>query len=128
LRQGAATQKRGDFLGVDAIVLRLAAVNGLHVQGVTEHEGNLLLGAQVGQPVPGEHAFTGDDQPLAIGRDGFEKGGRLGHDFAVQHLVALLAEDAQVKRSGVQVDTAVESLLPLIEVHTHGLLRDGTGA
>jgi hypothetical protein len=46
----------------------------------------------------------------------------------VQHLVAGVAEDAQVERSGVQIDAAVKCVLLLVEVHRHGLLWDGTGA
>jgi hypothetical protein len=38
LREHAAAQQHRDLVGVDAVVLRLAAVNGLHVEGVAEHE------------------------------------------------------------------------------------------
>jgi len=51
----------------------LAAVNGFHVQGMAEHEGNLLTLAQVGDPVPGEHALDADHQAVAEGRDGLEQ-------------------------------------------------------
>src|SRR5215467_3422042 len=117
-RQGAATQQRGDLLGINAVVLRLAAVDGLHVQGVTKHEGNVLLSAEVGEPVPGEHALGGDDQTGAIRRDRLKERNRLGGDLAMQQLVASLAEDAQVKRSGVQIDSTVECVLSLVEVHS----------
>jgi hypothetical protein len=32
--------------------------------------------AEVGEPVPGEHALDSDDEPLAVRLDGIEEGGR----------------------------------------------------
>src|SRR5262249_44734112 len=49
--------------------LALAAVDRLHVQGMAEHKSDLLLGTQVGEPVPTEQALNGDNQPVAEGRD-----------------------------------------------------------
>jgi hypothetical protein len=54
-------QQPGDLAGVDAIVLRLAAVDGFHVQGVAKHERDVLVGTEIGDPVPGEHALGADD-------------------------------------------------------------------
>jgi predicted outer membrane repeat protein len=45
---------------------------------VSQDEGDLLLLAQIGKPVPGEHALTGDDEPLAEGLDRLEEGRRAG--------------------------------------------------
>ena len=59
-------EQPGDLLGVDLVVLGLAAVDGLHVQRVAEDEGDPLGGAEVGEPVPGEHALAADDQPVAV--------------------------------------------------------------
>jgi hypothetical protein len=44
-------------LGVDLIVLGFPAVDGFHVQGVAEHEGNPFTVAQIGNPIPGEDAL-----------------------------------------------------------------------
>jgi len=38
--------------------------------------GDALALAEVGQPVPGEHALAADDEPFAIGLDGIEERGR----------------------------------------------------
>ena len=38
LRQHAAAQEQSDLFRVDLVVLRLAAVNRLHIQGVAENE------------------------------------------------------------------------------------------
>ena len=95
-------------MGVDLVVLGLAAVDGFHVKGVAEDEGDAFGGAEVGEPVPGEHALGGDDQVVAEGGDGIEEGARLGGDFAVQQGGAGLVEDAKVERPGVQIDAAVK--------------------
>src|SRR5437764_11747667 len=42
------TQQGGDLVGVDSVVLRLAAVDGLHVKGVAEDKGEALLATEVG--------------------------------------------------------------------------------
>src|ERR1700730_18032610 len=50
-RESAATEQPRDLVGIDAVVLGFAAVNGFHVKGVAENEGNgfgLLL-AQIGK-------------------------------------------------------------------------------
>jgi hypothetical protein len=57
----------------DLVVLGLAAVNRLHVQRMAEHESNALGLAEIGKPVPGEHAFAGDDEPVAIRPDRLAK-------------------------------------------------------
>src|SRR5262249_14337486 len=62
-------------------------------------------------------ALGGDHQPGAVRRDRLEERNRLGNNFLVQHLVPSLADDAQVKRSGVQIDPAVEYVLLLVEIH-----------
>jgi hypothetical protein len=92
-------------------------VNGLHVQGVARHESDVLGLAQIGQPVPAEEALAGDHPVIAEGRDGFEKGARLGRHFLVQHDGAGLVEDPQVHGSGMQVDPAVEAVRLVVETH-----------
>ena len=83
LREHAAAEQHGDFRGVDLIVFGLAAVDGFHGEGVSEHEGDALAGTQVREPVPREDAFDTDDQVLSLGRNGLEKGGRARGHIAV---------------------------------------------
>src|SRR5262249_13185848 len=45
------TEESADLLGVDVIVLGLAAVDGTHVERVAEDEGDAVFGAQVADPV-----------------------------------------------------------------------------
>jgi hypothetical protein len=102
-------------------------VDGLHVEGVAEHEGDALRLAQIRQPVPAEQALTGNDQAVAVGRDRLEKGTRLGGQLLVQDDGAGLVENAQVHCPGVQIDAAIECVSLVVETH-HGLLRMGPGA
>ena len=93
-REHAAAQQGGDFEGVDPVVLHFAAVDGFHVQGVAEHEGDALVLAQISEPVPGEHALGADDKAIAIRCNSFQK--RLGAscNVAVQHGLAAGVKDA----------------------------------
>ena len=106
-----------DLVGVDAVVLGLAAVDGLHVERVAEDEGDALLGAEVGQPVPGEGALDRDDEVLAEGGDCGEEGLWLRADVSVQEHLALLVDNADVHRLRVQIDPAV--VLVRIGVESH---------
>src|SRR5262249_2927983 len=72
-------------------------------------------------PVPGEHAFGGDDQVGAKGRQGFEQGGRLAGDSLVEQLVAGLVEDAQVQRPGVQIATLLWYCAQRFSMRTQGV-------
>ena len=113
----AAAEQPGDLARVDPVVLGLAAVDGLHVEGVAEDEGD-VLGAEVGEPVPAEDALGGDDQVVAEGFDGFEEELGLAGQVAVQQDVAApVLEDAEVHGAGVEVDAAVVSMLASVEAH-----------
>ena len=98
-----------------SVVLGLAAVDGLHVQGVAEDEGDLLLVAQVGEPVPGEHALAGDDDVGAEGRQHVEQQLLLGGHLLLQDDVAGLVEDADGQQPCVQIDAAVELVWLVVE-------------
>ena len=50
LREHATAEPHRHLVHIDFVVFRLAAVNGVHVEGVSEHEGDALAGAQVRQP------------------------------------------------------------------------------
>ncbi len=47
--QHAAAQEDSNLVRIDLVVFRLAAVNGVPIKGVSEHEGDALAGAQVRQ-------------------------------------------------------------------------------
>jgi hypothetical protein len=111
-------------VGIDLVRLGLTAVNGLHVQGVPQDEGDVLGGAQVGEPVPGEHALTGDDQTRTKRLGGVEKSLGRRVEGLLQDDVPGGIEDTQRKRSGVQIDARVKCVLLGVESH-HGLRGKG---
>ena len=43
-------QQSGDLLGVDAVVLGFGAVDGTHVERMSEEKGDVLRGAEIGEP------------------------------------------------------------------------------
>ena len=88
-----------------------------HVQRVTEHESDAEFLAQIGDPVPAEHAFDRDDQVLSVGGDGSFEGAGGGRQVLVHENGAAVILDAEVHRPCVKVDAAVESMLLFIEAH-----------
>jgi hypothetical protein len=58
-----------------------------------EDEGDLLLAAVVSEPVPAVHALAGDEEPVAEGGDGAEKGFGRGRQVACEDDPAVLVED-----------------------------------
>jgi hypothetical protein len=91
LRSHSAPQERGHLLGIDLVMFGLAAVDGFHLEGVSQDEGNALLSTQVGEPIPGEDTFHGHHEPLTIGGDSPEEGFGSGFHMAVQHDFTVVA-------------------------------------
>ena len=85
-RKRAATHESSNLLAVDLVILLLASVNGFHVQGVAEHELDVLIQAKIRQPVPGEHAFGADDQVFAKSLDGLQEVGGLARTLRCNRL------------------------------------------
>ena len=104
----AAAEHVGEFAGVDLVALGLAAVDVLHGQGVAEHEGNAFVFAEIGEPVPREHALAADDEVFAKGFDGVEEGVGLGGQIAFEDGFAFGAEDVHEHGSGMQIDAGIE--------------------
>jgi len=96
-------------------------MDGLHEESMPEDEGDALLLAEVGDPVPAEEALDGDDEVLAVRLEGFEQLVALAGELAMEEGLAFLVEDAEVETLGVQVDAAVVLVLLGVESH-RGLL------
>jgi len=62
-----------ELLGIDAVVLVLAAVNGSNVKSVSQDKSEMGGVAGVGQPIPAEHAFGADSQIVAVGATNLRK-------------------------------------------------------
>jgi len=114
--QHSGAQQAGDLLGVKFVVLGLTAVDCLHIEGVAEHEGEGVLGTQIGDPVPSEDAFDADHDVFSIGTNSFQQMLGVGGKVAVQEHSARRVEDAQVHASCVKIDAAIELVLPSVEV------------
>ena len=82
-------------------------MNGFHVEGMTEDKFDAFLAAEIGKPVPGEHAFHADHQVVAERRYRPEKGFRRAGDVAMQKHIALRIQNAEKHLSGMKVDSAV---------------------
>jgi len=92
-------------------------MDGFHVKCMTKDKRNGFPVTQIGQPVPDEHAFDGDDDVLPVGLNGPEKRFRIGFKVFVKHGVAFLIQDTDVHGSGVQIDAAI--ILVLLRVESH---------
>ena len=92
-----------------AVALGLAAVDGFHGPGVTEGEGDGVVAAGVGEPVPAVHALAADDQAVAEGPDGSEEGFGGGGQVAAEAGLAVAVKDDEEEGPGVQDHTSVES-------------------
>jgi hypothetical protein len=53
----ASPEQTGRFVSIDTVVLGLGPMDGLHVQGMAENEGDALFGTEVGDPIPVEDAL-----------------------------------------------------------------------
>jgi hypothetical protein len=105
-------------VGVDLVVLGLPPVDRLHRQRVAEDEGDAVGRAEIGEPVPGEHALDGDDEIVAVRGDRLQE--RLGRHLhvAVQEHLAGGVEQADVHSLHVEIDSAVGPMQSVVESHT----------
>jgi len=113
----ATAQQEGNLVRIDPIVLGLAPVDRLHVQGVSQHAGNARMGAAVSQPVPSEDAFDADHHVLPVGRNRLEEWSRGCFHSSVQQDLSVLLQDAEVHGAGMQVDAARKLVRFGVESH-----------
>jgi hypothetical protein len=125
LRDHAGTQEGSDFTGIDFVIFDFGAVDGLHVKGVTEDEGDVFFSTEVGKPVPGEHAFDSDNDVFSVCFDSLKEGIGLSVNILVKQDVPVLVEDTEIHGSGMKVDTAVEFMLLRVESHEASSLKNG---
>jgi len=106
-----AAPQHGDFLGVDRVVFGLAAMDGLHREGMPEDKRHTVFSTEVRKPVPGQHA-CGRQDDLIAGR-GKSREQRLwgGGHVTVQQRFTSLVEDAHVHGAGVEIDPTVKRVL-----------------
>jgi len=108
-RDEIGAQQVRDLFGIDAVILVLAAVNGLEVERVGQDKGEAGGLTGIGQPVPAKHAFGADGQVMFVGRNKFEEVVEVVVlDVGVDELFAFLIHQADVHLASMQVDSAVE--------------------
>lgn len=117
----AASEQNGDFMGIDLVIFCLSAMDGFHIEGVSQYKGDMLLGTEIGDPVPGEDALNGHNDVFPESFDGFKKDLRVGSDIALKNKVSFLVEDAEVHGFCMKIDSAVVFVLLSVEIHI-GLL------
>src|SRR5262249_25257180 len=74
-----------------------------------EDEGDAVVAAGVGEPVPAMDALAGDKQSVGEGLDGAEEGLGLGGQVAGEACLPVVVEDDEEEGPGVQIDAGVES-------------------
>src|SRR5262249_35182002 len=112
---GAARPQHGHFWGVAPVVCGLAAVDGLQREGRPEDHRHARPRTQSGPPVPGEEPCDTDDEGLARGRAGLEKGCWPSGPMPVQPHCTVLTQDTDVHAASRQIDTAVTWVLLRLE-------------
>jgi len=92
-------------------------VDGLHRERVAQDERQAFGGADVRDPIPGEHALGRDDEIVAVRGDRREErfGSRL-HVPVHEHLAGGI-EDADVHGPHVEIDSAIVTVLAVVKSH-----------
>ena len=111
LWQHPAAQEDGDFLGVARVMFGLAALDGLHREGMTEDRGDTVFSTEGSKPVPRQQACGREDDLSAGGGDGLEQRLWGGGHVPVQQRFTSVVEDANVHGAGVEVDAAVQGVV-----------------
>jgi hypothetical protein len=84
---------------------------------MAEDKVNVVIGAEVGDPVPREHAFEADDQVIPALGDQFQECLWRGFNVFVNELASGIIENTDVEGTGMQVNSAGISVLLGIESH-----------
>jgi len=95
-------------------------MDGFHIESVAEDEGDILIGAKIGEPIPGEEAFDANDDIAAKWFDGGEKFIRIGFDVFFETDFAGLIENAEKHGAGMEINTAIIFVLFGVESHFKG--------
>jgi hypothetical protein len=81
------------------------------------HEGNLVFSAKVSDPVPGKHALNTDHHIFKKRKDNVERQFRVGVKILMYFGLPILAKDANVHFSCMQIDAAIIFVLPVVKSH-----------
>jgi hypothetical protein len=62
-----------NLVGIDLVIFGFSAMDGFHVQGMSQNEWDIVLVAKIGNPVPGKHAFNAYDDVFKVREDGIKQ-------------------------------------------------------
>jgi hypothetical protein len=88
-----------------------------HIEGMAQDERDTLFLAEIGQPVPGEHAFGRYHNILTEGGDGGKKAFGIGIHVPVFPDLPFFVEDADIHFFRVQVDSTIKFVLFGVKLH-----------
>jgi hypothetical protein len=108
LGEHATAPEDSHLVRIDPIVFGFAAMDGLHIEGMAADERHAVLGTAVGEPVPGQQAFDGDHQIIAIGGNDLMKGLRTGFHMVVHDDLSGLIQETNIHGPSVQVDATIK--------------------
>ena len=117
LGQHAAPQQDGNFVGIDFVVFGFAAVDGFHVEGMSENERDFFFFTQIRNPVPGKNAFHRHNDVFPERFNGQQEMAGSGFHIPAQADIIFLVKDAEIHFAGVQVNAAIEFVLSGIKIH-----------
>jgi hypothetical protein len=92
-------------------------MDGLHLEGVPEDAREAFVSAQIGEPIPGEQTFGGDDETISLGGNGLEKRFRVRLHVPVPQRLTSLVEDADRHVAGMEIDATVKWVLRGVKSH-----------
>ena len=117
-REHSTSGKYRDLVGIDSVVLGLTAVNGFHVEGVSEDKVYTFFPAQICKPVPGEGAVHANYEIIPVLFDRFQEYLPVSLDVSMEKHRALAVNNAEVHGFCVQVDSAIILVLFRVEFHS----------
>ena len=92
-------------------------MNGFHLQGMAQDEGDAMLCAEISDPVPGEHTFHGDDNVLSERLDELEEDFSIGFNVSVQPDLPGFIQDAEIHFFCMKVDSTIKFVLFGVKSH-----------
>ena len=104
-------------MGVDLVVLALAAMDCFHIESMSQYKGNSLSDTKVSYPVPGEHALRCHHNVLPVGSNKLKKCVGIRIQVPVSHNLSTAAEYAHIHFLCVQVDSTIIFVLFGVESH-----------
>lgn len=96
-REHAALEQGGDAPGIHAVVLDLGAVDSAHVEGMAKDELDVMVIAEISEPVPVKCRFDADDEVLAVGLESVKDHVGIGGQVSMQLHSSLSIEHAEVE-------------------------------